>query len=87
MDFETGVEFEKVDCHSETRVRDNHLLLLRNITMSDNLWLAQIGSLSPPRLSHSVHREECTQCFDNQVLLLDRVPFVIDGLTNPSTGL
>ena len=23
--------------------------------------------LQPPKLSQSVHREECTQCFDNQV--------------------
>ncbi|KAF7327777.1 Ubiquitin carboxyl-terminal hydrolase [Mycena kentingensis (nom. inval.)] len=28
--------------------------------------LAQLSSLQPPRLSQSVHREECTQCFDNQ---------------------
>ncbi|TDL27668.1 ubiquitinyl hydrolase [Rickenella mellea] len=28
--------------------------------------LNQLGSLSAPRLSQSVHREECTQCFDNQ---------------------
>ncbi|KAF9028671.1 ubiquitinyl hydrolase [Hymenopellis radicata] len=28
--------------------------------------LSQIGALSQPRLSQSVHREECTQCFDNQ---------------------
>ncbi|KDR73244.1 hypothetical protein GALMADRAFT_100868 [Galerina marginata CBS 339.88] len=26
----------------------------------------QIARLQPPRLSQSVHREECTQCFDNQ---------------------
>ncbi|KAK7038023.1 ubiquitin carboxyl-terminal hydrolase [Favolaschia claudopus] len=28
--------------------------------------LADLQRLSPPRLSQSVHREECTQCFDNQ---------------------
>ena len=29
--------------------------------------LAQLYKLQPPKLSQSVHREECTQCFDNQV--------------------
>lgn len=29
--------------------------------------LPQIASLALPRLSQQVHREECTQCFDNQV--------------------
>ncbi|CDO69813.1 hypothetical protein BN946_scf184803.g11 [Trametes cinnabarina] len=28
--------------------------------------LTDISRLQPPRLSQSVHREECTQCFDNQ---------------------
>ncbi|KAH9846183.1 ubiquitin carboxyl-terminal hydrolase 14 [Lenzites betulinus] len=28
--------------------------------------LAQLARLQPPRLSQAVHREECTQCFDNQ---------------------
>ncbi|KAI0935508.1 hypothetical protein AcW1_000029 [Taiwanofungus camphoratus] len=28
--------------------------------------LAEISRLQAPRLSQSVHREECTQCFDNQ---------------------
>ncbi|KAI0716151.1 ubiquitinyl hydrolase [Cerioporus squamosus] len=28
--------------------------------------LADIARLQPPKLSQSVHREECTQCFDNQ---------------------
>lgn len=28
--------------------------------------LAQLSKLQPPKLSQSVHREECTQCFDNQ---------------------
>lgn len=28
--------------------------------------LAQVASLQPPKLSQSVHREECTQCFDDQ---------------------
>lgn len=28
--------------------------------------LSEITRLEPPRLSQSVHREECTQCFDNQ---------------------
>ncbi|THU93425.1 ubiquitinyl hydrolase [Dendrothele bispora CBS 962.96] len=28
--------------------------------------LAQLQSLQPPRLSQLVHRQECTQCFDNQ---------------------
>ncbi|VDC03208.1 unnamed protein product [Peniophora sp. CBMAI 1063] len=26
----------------------------------------ELAKLSPPKLSQSVHREECTQCFDNQ---------------------
>jgi hypothetical protein len=30
--------------------------------------LADLSRLQPPRLSQSVHREECTQCFDDQVL-------------------
>ena len=29
--------------------------------------LAQLSKLQPPKLSQSVHREECTQCFENQV--------------------
>jgi uncharacterized UBP type Zn finger protein len=29
--------------------------------------LTQVANLQPPKLSQSVHREECTQCFDNQV--------------------
>ncbi|KDQ51372.1 hypothetical protein JAAARDRAFT_41222 [Jaapia argillacea MUCL 33604] len=28
--------------------------------------LSEVAQLQPPRLSQSVHREECTQCFDNQ---------------------
>ncbi|KAI0770909.1 ubiquitinyl hydrolase [Trametes elegans] len=28
--------------------------------------IAEIARLQPPKLSQSVHREECTQCFDNQ---------------------
>ncbi|OCH88833.1 ubiquitin carboxyl-terminal hydrolase 14 [Obba rivulosa] len=28
--------------------------------------LTEIARLQPPKLSQSVHREECTQCFDNQ---------------------
>ncbi|KAF9473531.1 ubiquitinyl hydrolase [Pholiota conissans] len=28
--------------------------------------IAQIATLEQPRLSNSVHREECTQCFENQ---------------------
>ncbi|KAJ3832323.1 ubiquitin carboxyl-terminal hydrolase 14 [Lentinula raphanica] len=28
--------------------------------------LSQMASLQPPKLSQSVHREECTQCFDDQ---------------------
>ena len=29
--------------------------------------LGQLTRLSQPKLSQSVHREECTQCFDDQV--------------------
>ena len=29
--------------------------------------IGDIARLQPPKLSQSVHREECTQCFDNQV--------------------
>ncbi|KAF6752097.1 hypothetical protein DFP72DRAFT_906102 [Ephemerocybe angulata] len=28
--------------------------------------LSGLARLQPPRLSESVHREECTQCFDDQ---------------------
>ncbi|KAI6121163.1 hypothetical protein F5141DRAFT_502246 [Pisolithus sp. B1] len=28
---------------------------------------SELEKLQPPKLSQSVHREECTQCFDNQV--------------------
>ncbi|EPQ61322.1 ubiquitinyl hydrolase [Gloeophyllum trabeum ATCC 11539] len=31
-----------------------------------SLDLDEISRLQPPKLSQSVHREECTQCFDNQ---------------------
>ncbi|KAJ3800864.1 ubiquitin carboxyl-terminal hydrolase 14 [Lentinula aff. detonsa] len=30
------------------------------------IHLTQVASLQPPKLSQSVHREECTQCFDDQ---------------------
>ena len=29
--------------------------------------IGDIARLQQPKLSQSVHREECTQCFDNQV--------------------
>ena len=29
--------------------------------------VAGLSGLSAPKLSQAVHREECTQCFDNQV--------------------
>ena len=29
--------------------------------------LNHLSSLKQPRLSQQIHREECTQCFDNQV--------------------
>jgi hypothetical protein len=29
--------------------------------------LNRLPYLEPPKLSQQVHREECTQCFDNQV--------------------
>ena len=32
--------------------------------------MAQLADMPNPRLSQSVHREECTQCFDNQDLPL-----------------
>lgn len=35
--------------------------------------LVQLAKLQPPKLSQSVHREECTQCFDNQVRVGHRV--------------
>ncbi|KAH8091347.1 ubiquitin carboxyl-terminal hydrolase 14 [Cristinia sonorae] len=34
--------------------------------MSGCSHVHDLSSLQPPRLSQSVHREECTQCFDNQ---------------------
>ncbi|KAL4244595.1 Ubiquitin carboxyl-terminal hydrolase [Abortiporus biennis] len=34
--------------------------------MSSCPHVGEIHQLQPPRLSQSVHREECTQCFDNQ---------------------
>ncbi|KAK7457162.1 ubiquitin C-terminal hydrolase Ubp14 [Stygiomarasmius scandens] len=34
--------------------------------MSSCSHLDQLQRLQPPKLSQSVHREECTQCFDNQ---------------------
>ncbi|KII83872.1 hypothetical protein PLICRDRAFT_46628 [Plicaturopsis crispa FD-325 SS-3] len=36
--------------------------------MSNCSHLAELAQLQAPRLSQSVHREECTQCFDNQDL-------------------
>ncbi len=32
-----------------------------------------LAPLRPPTLSQSVHREECTQCFDNQVRIQSRI--------------
>ena len=40
--------------------------------------MSLVESLVPPRLSQSVHRDECTLCFDNQVCMrvlgLEAVP-------------
>ena len=36
-------------------------------TMTTCSHLGQLTRLSQPKLSQSVHREECTQCFDDQV--------------------
>ncbi|KDQ18731.1 hypothetical protein BOTBODRAFT_29107 [Botryobasidium botryosum FD-172 SS1] len=36
--------------------------------MENCTHLATVATLAPPRLSQSVHREECTQCFDSQDL-------------------
>ncbi|THH03651.1 hypothetical protein EW145_g6112 [Phellinidium pouzarii] len=33
---------------------------------SECAHLSRLAGLSPPKLSQSVHREECTQCFDDQ---------------------
>lgn len=44
--------------------------------------VAEIARLQSPRLSQSVHREECTQCFDNQVRLTDSV-----ALEAPADGI
>src|SRR5258707_15205347 len=35
-----------------------------------------LAPLSPPTLSQSVHREECTQCFDNQVRIQSRINII-----------
>jgi len=44
--------------------------------------LAQLSKLEPPRLSQSVHREECTQCFDNQVRMrIQGIPIPIAIVT------
>lgn len=35
-----------------------------------------LAPLRPPTLSQSVHREECTQCFDNQVRIQSRINII-----------
>ncbi len=35
-----------------------------------------LARLRPPNLSQSVHREECTQCFDNQVWPQSRIKII-----------
>ena len=49
----------------------NLICQLRKATqVQDRMSCSHIGDiarLQPPKLSQSVHREECTQCFDNQV--------------------
>lgn len=42
--------------------------------------LSEITTLQPPKLSQSVHREECTQCFDNQVSINNDI-CIRSGLT------
>jgi len=42
---------------------------------------SKLQQLQPPRLSQSVHREECTQCFDDQVNCIFKTT-LIDAYTN-----
>ena len=55
---------------ASTTSRPYVLLQLRTVTVIMAHTCTHISTLegfSGPKLSQSVHREECTQCFDNQV--------------------
>ena len=43
-----------------------HLHQTKEMT-TDCTHISRLATLSGPKLSQQVHREECTQCFDNQV--------------------
>lgn len=55
-------------------------------TMSQCTHFAEIGRLPLPKLSDSVHREECTQCFDNQACFFYYTPYFL-CLLEGSSGL
>ena len=40
-----------------------------------------LARLEPPTLSQSVHREECTQCFDSQVRPQSRINIIVSHAT------
>ena len=44
----------------------NHTLSTMATDVQSNI-ASELSRFNPPTLSQSVHREECTQCFDNQV--------------------
>jgi hypothetical protein len=44
-----------------------------------------LARLKPPTLSQSVHREECTQCFDNQVRPQSRINIIGSHATRELT--
>lgn len=54
--------------------------IIASNTMSDCSHLGHFDYIQAPRLSQSVHREECTQCFDNQVSIIE-ILRPIDGFT------
>jgi Variant UBP zinc finger len=48
-----------------------------NLSDADTrIILDGLARLKPPTLSQSVHREECTQCFDNQVRPRSRIDMI-----------
>ncbi|KAJ3001497.1 hypothetical protein NUW54_g6385 [Trametes sanguinea] len=58
--------------NTRKKLNQNWLIFKANLNLrgcwrtNHSYHITEIARLQPPRLSQSVHREECTQCFDNK---------------------
>jgi UBP zinc finger protein len=82
-DFRSGALGGSVAGRCRVGLLGSDDLINPDLSMANNLNDADIriitdglAPLRPPTLSQSVHREECTQCFDNQVRLQSRINII-----------